>query len=166
MSKYILFFIMPLILLASQPLHADTIDKIKFLKVSEQEGKAVVKDANGKLQMVGVGDVIEEGGSRVTSKERVASEGKQVAGSGLRVDESKKRVADKEKKVASSGLRVIEIAKDRVVLERKTEAGPEKIIIRLEKGKQKVEIVSKERPRQQTLPVQAIQPGAKSDLHK
>ena len=93
--------IIPAILLLSQPLHADTLDTIKFLKVSEQEGKAVIRGSDGKLRMIGVGDTV--GGDS----------------------------------------KVVEIAKDRVVLERKTETGIEKIIVRLENGEQKIERVTK-----------------------
>ena len=93
--------IIPAILLLSQPLHADTLDTIKFLKVSEQEGKAVIRGSDGKLRMIGVGDTV--GGDS----------------------------------------KVVEIAKDRVGLERKTETGIEKIIVRLENGQQKIERVTK-----------------------
>ena len=86
---------------AVYPLRAETFDKIKFLKISAQDQKAVLKDSDGKLKMIGVGDAV--GGDS----------------------------------------KVVEIAKDRVVLEKKTEAGIEKIIVRLENGQQKIERVTK-----------------------
>ncbi len=69
MDQCRLSLIIPVIILLSQPLHADTVDKIKFLKVSEQEGKAVIKGSDGKLRTVGVGDVIEAEGT-VAGKEK------------------------------------------------------------------------------------------------
>jgi hypothetical protein len=135
MSKYKLLIMVMLFLMASQTLQAESLDKIKFVKVSEQEEKAVIKDVDGKLNMVGVGDAI---------------------GSDGKVAPSEKRVNDKKKNFAADVLRVIEIAKDRVVLERQTRDGPEKIIVRLINGNQSVEKVHATKPKQTNVPVKPM----------
>jgi len=99
--KYFAFMSLIVMLSAVYPLRAETFDKIKFLKISAQDQKAVLKDSDGKLKMIGVGDAV--GGDS----------------------------------------KVVEIAKDRVVLEKMTEAGIEIIIIRLINGEQKIERVTK-----------------------
>lgn len=137
MNKLYLSLMIVVILSLSQPLHADTLDKIKFLKVSEPEGKAVIKGSDGKLRMVGVGDVIGEEGT--------------VAG-------SKKRGAGKRKKDAGYEVRVVELAKDRIVLEQQTPEGPEMIVIRLVNGKQTVERITKRPPKQPAMPAQVSGP--------
>ena len=58
MNKLTLTLLAVSCLLLSQPLYADPLDKIQFLKISEPEGKAVIKGSDGKLRMVGVGEVI------------------------------------------------------------------------------------------------------------
>ncbi len=122
----ILSYLAALLLLSPLPVHANPLDKIHFVKISEPEGKAVIKDIDGKLRMVGVGDVIsaEEKGTDSTA--------------------AKKK---KKQKTTEESLRVVEIAKDRVLLERMTKDGPEKIIVRLENGKQSIEIMSKAMPK-------------------
>jgi hypothetical protein len=124
-----------LLLMATQALHAEPLDKVKFVKVSEQEGKAVIRDVDGKLSMIGVGDVI-------------GIDGKVV--------QPGKRVNDKKKDSAADVLHIIEIAKDRVVLERQTADGPEKIIVRLLDGKQSVEKVTASKPKQPNVPMTQI----------
>ncbi len=99
--KYIALMSLIVMLSAVHPLRAETFDKIKFVKISAQDQKAVLKDSDGKLKMIGVGDVV--GGDS----------------------------------------KVVEIAKDRVVLEKMTDAGIEIIIVRLINGEQKVERVTK-----------------------
>src|SRR4030065_2754607 len=99
--KYVAFMSLIVMLSSVHPLRAETFDKIKFIKVSAQDQKAVLKDSDGKLKMIGVGDTV--GGDS----------------------------------------KVVEIAKDRGVLERKTEKGIEKKIVRLENGEQKKERVTK-----------------------
>jgi len=46
-------------------------------------------------------------------------------------------------RVTGSGLRVVEITEGRIVIEGRTEKGPEKVIIRFEKGKQRIERIRK-----------------------
>jgi hypothetical protein len=135
MPKYKLLIVVTLLLMATQALHAEPLDKVKFVKVSEQEGKAVIRDVDGKLSMIGVGDVI-------------GIDGKVV--------QPGKRVNDKKKDSAVDVLHIIEIAKDRVVLERQTAEGPEKIIVRLLDGKQSVEKVTASNPKQPNGPMTQI----------
>jgi hypothetical protein len=135
MPKYKLLIVVTLLLMATQALHAEPLDKVKFVKVSEQEGKAVIRDVDGKLSMIGVGDVI-------------GIDGKVV--------QPGKRVNDKKKDSAVDVLHIIEIAKDRVVLERQTAEGPEKIIVRLLDGKQSVEKVTASKPKQPNVPMTQI----------
>lgn len=87
-------------LLASTALAAP-LDKIQFIKIAPKDEKAVIKGADGKLQVIKPGDVI---GETVTVKE---------------------------------------IATGRIVLEEKTNKGPETIIVRMLNDKAKIERLSK-----------------------
>ena len=122
----ILSILITLLSLSAFPVNANPLDKIHFVKISEPEGKAVIKDIDRKLRMVGVGDVI-------------SAEEKRTDSTG-----AKKK---KKQKTTEGSLRVVEIAKDRVLLERMTKDGSEKIIVRLENGKQSIEIMSKAMPK-------------------
>jgi len=55
-----LFLVVFLFFLLAGHSQAAGLEKIQFLKISPQEQKAVVKTPEGKLQMVGVGDIIDE----------------------------------------------------------------------------------------------------------
>jgi len=127
MSKYKLLIMVALLLVVAQTLRAETIDKIKFIKVSEQEGKAVIKDADNKLCMVSVGDVIGMDGKVINPE---------------------KKAKNKKDKTSDDILRVVEITKDRVLLERQTQNGPEKIVVRLVNGKQSIEKITVTKPMQ------------------
>lgn len=105
---------------AHSPVFAGDFEKIEILKISPEDGLAVIKGAGGKMEVIKTGDVLQE------------------ASSGLRVTGSKPAATD-----TSYELRVIEIAKDRVVLEEKKGDETEKVIIRLENGKQRVERLRK-----------------------
>ena len=54
-------------------------------------------------------------------------------------------------RVTGSGLRVVEITEGRIVIEERTEKGPEKVIIRFEKGKQTIERIRKAGDKQPVL---------------
>lgn len=81
---------------------AGPLDKVQFIKITPQDAKAVIKTADGKLQVIKPRDVI---GETVTVKE---------------------------------------IAPNRIVLEEKTDKGPETIIVRLEGGKTTIERLRKQ----------------------
>lgn len=80
---------------------AASIDKVQFIKIAAQDQKAVIKTADGKLQVIKPGDVI---GEAVTVKE---------------------------------------IATGRIVLEEKTDKGPQTIIVRMVNDKAKIERLSR-----------------------
>lgn len=80
---------------------AAPLDKIQFIKIAPQDEKAVIKAADGKLQVIKPGDVI---GDAVTVKE---------------------------------------IATGRVVLEEKSDRGPETVIVRIDNGKTRIERLRK-----------------------
>ena len=77
------------------------LDKIQFIKIAPKDEKAVIKTADGKLQVIKPGDVI---GEAVTVKE---------------------------------------IAPGRMVLEEKTDKGPETVIVRLDGGRTRIERLSR-----------------------
>jgi len=89
-----------LILLMSLPIYAESIESIKLLKISPQDACAIIKNIDGKMQIIKMGDLIGNG-------------------------------------------KIVEITKGRVVIEEKTDSGPETVIIRLEDGKQRVERIKK-----------------------
>lgn len=80
---------------------AASLDNIRFIKIAPQDQKAVIKTADGKLQVIKSGDVI---GETVTVKE---------------------------------------IAPGRIVLEEKTDRGPETIIVRMANDKAMIERLSR-----------------------
>lgn len=80
---------------------AAPLDKVQFIKIAPQDQKAVIKAADGKLQVIKPGDVI---GETVTVKE---------------------------------------IATGRIVLEEKTDKGPETIIVRMTNDKARIERLSR-----------------------
>ena len=80
---------------------AAPLDKIQFIKIAPKDEKAVIKTADGKLQVIKPGDVI---GETVTVKE---------------------------------------IAPGRIVLEEKTDKGPETVIVRLDGGRTRIERLSR-----------------------
>ena len=96
-EKYLFVIAAALFLLGSVNSFAGALDKVQFIKISPQDEKAVVKGADGKLQVVKPGDAIGE------------------------------------------SLKVKEIVSGRIVLEEKTDKGMETVIVRLEKGKQRLE---------------------------
>lgn len=81
---------------------AASLDNIRFIKIAPQDQKAVIKTADGKLQVIKPGDVI---GETVTVKE---------------------------------------IAPGRIVLEEKTDKGPETIIVRMANDKAMIERMRKQ----------------------
>jgi len=61
--------------MTAMPLFAEPLDKITFVKVSSPEQKAVIKTPDGKLQMVGVGNIVGDGNKIIEiSKDRVTLE--------------------------------------------------------------------------------------------
>lgn len=86
-----------LIALATGVALAGSLDKVQFIKIASQDAKAVIKTADGKLQVIKAGDAI---GETVTVKE---------------------------------------IAANRIMLEEKTDKGPETIIVRMDNGKTRIE---------------------------
>lgn len=80
---------------------AAPLDKVQFIKIAPKDEKAVIKAADGKLQVIKPGDVIGE------------------------------------------GVTVKEIATGRIVLEEKTDKGPETIIVRMVNDKAKIERFSR-----------------------
>jgi len=86
-----------LIALATGVALAGSLDKVQFIKIAPQDAKAVIKTADGKLQVIKAGDAI---GETVTVKE---------------------------------------IAANRIMLEEKTDKGPETIIVRMDNGKTRIE---------------------------
>jgi len=130
------------VFLFSLPVSAESTDSIRIIKISPQDGRAVVKTSGRKLRIIKVGDVVRVAGSgfRVAGekpKERdIEGAGRHVPGAGVK------------RQVRRSALRVVEIAADRVVFEEMTDAGPETVIIRVEEDssglkKQRVERIRK-----------------------
>jgi hypothetical protein len=78
-----------------------TIESIQILRILDQEEKAMIKLADGRMHILKVGDPIGKNG------------------------------------------KVIEILEGRIVIEEKTEKGPETVIIRFESGKQRIERIRK-----------------------
>ncbi len=97
----------------SLPVFASSIDSIQLLKISPQDGRAIIKMPDGKMQIIKVGDEMQ-------SDQRSTNSGRQK---GIQ--------------------KVIEITKGRVVFEENTEKGIETVIIRLENGKQRTERIKK-----------------------
>jgi hypothetical protein len=56
LSKY-LIFAATIMMCSEQSLIAEPLEKIMFVKLSPPEQKAVIKTPDGKLQMVGIGDM-------------------------------------------------------------------------------------------------------------
>ena len=120
----ILFVCIITVLMINTTVYADAIDNIRVLKISPQDGRAVVKTDERELRIIKEGDVI--------IVRPVLSSKKQVLS-------SEKSKESSEFEVRSSRLLVKEIASGRVVFEEQTEAGLETVIVRLEDGKQRIE---------------------------
>ena len=78
-----------------------TVESIHILRIIEQEERAMIKLADGRMHILKVGDLVGKNG------------------------------------------KVTEIVEGRIVIEERTEKGPETVIIRLEDGKQKIERIRK-----------------------
>lgn len=117
---------------------ASSSDLIHVVKISGEDERAVVKTGDGKMQVIKPGDVLRDGknGLRVAGYGLENKSGLRDSGSEVEKDKKKLRVAGYE-------LRVVEIAEERVVLEEKKGQNIEKIIVRLENGKQRIERVKK-----------------------
>ncbi|GAB7025019.1 hypothetical protein [Geotalea toluenoxydans] len=108
-----------LIVLSTGSSLAGTLDKVQFIKIAPQDAKAVIKAADGKLQVIKPGDDI---GENVTVKE---------------------------------------IAANRIVLEEKTDNGPETVIVRMESGKARIERLKKQPDKGQPMVAPATMPAQK-----
>jgi hypothetical protein len=115
-----IIIILPVFASAKEPAAEATADTIQVLKISPQDGRAVIKTAEGEMKIIKTGDLLP------------------VASSGSRVKDEKG-----QKPVAGYELRVVEIADGRVMLEEKKGDEKETIIIRLADGKQKIERIRK-----------------------
>jgi hypothetical protein len=104
----ILIMVIPIAVMAKESPKPISIEAIQVLKIAGQDGRAVIKTADGKMQIIKPGDSL------------------------------------------GANAKVIEIAADRVVIEEKKGNETEKVIIRLENGKQHVERIrqSGEKPQQ------------------
>jgi hypothetical protein len=109
-----IIIILPVFASAKEPAAEATADTIQVLKISPQDGRAVIKTPDGKMEIIKAGDVL-----RIDDRT--------VSSSGLRV-----KSEEKQKPVAGSEVRVVEIAEGRVVLEEKKGVETETVIIRLE----------------------------------
>lgn len=98
---------------------AGSLEKVQFIKIAPQDAKAVIKAADGKLQVIKPGDDI---GENVTVKE---------------------------------------IAANRIVLEEKTDNGPETVIVRMESGKARIERLKKQPDKGQPMVAPAAVPVQK-----
>jgi hypothetical protein len=114
LSKYLIFTAI-IMMCSAQSLIAESLEKITFVKLSPPDQKAVIKTPDGKLQMVGIGDMV------------------------------------------GDDNRIAEISKDRVVLEKMSQAGVETIIVTLHNGKQKIQKISKAAGKKQPLASAAAQ---------
>jgi hypothetical protein len=86
-----------------------TVESIQILRIIEQDEKAMIKLADGKMHILKVGDSIGRSG------------------------------------------KVTEIVEGRIVIDEKTDKGPETVIIRFENGKQRIERIRKAGDKQPAL---------------
>ena|GEM_PF-2507775 len=105
--------------------YAESLDDIRIIKISPQDGRAVIKTPERRLRIIRVGDRLTVPSSEFKVqnsefKKHVQGSGEHVPGAGVK------------KRVRRSELRVVEIAAGRVVFEEMTDAGPETVVIRLE----------------------------------
>ena len=96
MKRMSIVSIMSAVLLSAATVFAAPLDKIQFIKVSPQESKAVIRTADGKMQVVKAGDTVVE---NITVKEiipgRIILEEKTSNGLEtliVRVDSGKNRI--------------------------------------------------------------------------
>ncbi len=109
------------------------VEDIRVLKISPQDGRAVIKVPDGEMKIIKTGDILP------------------VAGSGLRGASPEKKEEKGRARVVGYELRVVEIAEGRVVLEEKKGDETETVIIRLEGGKQLIERIRKTNEKQPEL---------------
>lgn len=100
-GRGIVFFALLFLFAAPAALNAAEPDEVLIVRLSPQDGSAVIKTADGGLSMVRVGDRVGENST------------------------------------------ITEITEERVMLERPTARGMERIIIRLIEGKQSVEVLTR-----------------------
>ncbi len=79
--KLIKYISIAICLLAARNALADALERTTFVKLSPSEQKAVIKTSDGKLKMVGVGDIVgDENKIREISNDRITLERKSQAG--------------------------------------------------------------------------------------
>ncbi len=127
------------IFMMSSSVYADSVENIRVIKVSPQDGRAVIKTSGRRLRIIRVGDKLTVRSSKNNSSEFkvLSSEEKNIEGSGEHVPG-----AGLKKQVKRSELRVVEIAAGRVVFEEMTDEGLETVIIRLDDDSSKFGVQS------------------------
>jgi len=119
--------------LVAEPKKHTVVDSIHVLKISSEDGTAVIKTPDGKMQIVHAGDVL------LIENNTVRNIGRKSGGQGGTSAEK------------GSKLKIAEIGKDRVVVEENTDSGTDTIIISILNVKQTIQRISKTSGKPQVL---------------